>query len=171
MPHVEGQQLARSETASPLVSAMPFIQQDVTPLRLDIPDDWALPTFYNNDGLFGDIEQPMMSATFGVGTASWQYSLPFPGLSETIDGSTTISLSPDSLETFSCEAQHDVAAIPDFDVDELNENLQHNILLQQPFVPTPSESDYFANAWEQTEYAMMNGTPDLSDLNRDPFYQ
>ncbi|CAN8098198.1 unnamed protein product [Discula destructiva] len=172
MPHVEDQRLARSETSSPLMTSVPSVQQ-VIPLRLDIPDDWSLPTYYANDGLFGDLEQPIMSASLSTDAATWPYSLPFPSAfsGESNAGSAAASFSWDSLLTLASDDQANLEAAAGLDIDKFNGELQQNFPLQQPFVPAPSEPDYFANAWEPLEYATMDGNADVNEFNRDPFFQ
>lgn len=169
---VEGQHLARSETTSPLMTAMTSVQQPVMPLRLDISDEWSMPSFQEcNDGLFGDVEQPLMSASLSAEAANWEYSLPFPAFpAETSIGDTAIDSSRHSLLTLSSEDQVGLEAVTGIDIEALNDNFQQNILFQQPLMSVPSETDFFAEAWEPQEYA-MDANIDLNEFNRDPFFQ
>lgn len=173
MPHdVEGQHLARSETSSPLMTAMASIQEPVMPLRLDIPEEWSMPTFQEcSDGLFGDVEQPLMSASLSAEAANWEYSLPFPAFpAETNIDDTTIDSSRHSLLTLSSEDQVGLEAVTGINLETLNDNFQQSILFQQPIMSVPSETDFFAEAWEPQEYA-LNANIDLNDFSRDTFFQ
>lgn len=173
LPHdVDGPHVARSETSSPLMTTMPSVQQPVVPLRLDIPEEWNMPTFQEcHDQLFGDVEQPLLSASLSADAANWEYSLPFPAFpAETSVGDAAIDSSRHSLLTLASEDQVGLEAVTGVDIEAWNDSFQQNVLFQQPLMSVPSETDFFAEAWEPQEYA-MDANLDLNEFNRDPFLQ
>lgn len=168
MPHVEGQLSASSDTTSPLMTGLPYFQQqqEVTPLHLDFLENF--PLFMGpDDGLFSDVEQPIMSASLEADPKSWPYTWPDSGLS----GESNTALDLPWPEAWAYEDQVGGTAI-----EQCYASLQQNVT-DQAFMPAASEPEYFADAWIQTrdtqEWAVLNGNTELNDpndLNCDLFY-